>query len=767
MNRETFRISSALKDLVGRELITDEFVAVFELVKNSFDANASKVKIIFDHKHKDDPKLMIIDDGKGMDYGELVNKWLFLAYSAKKDGTELDDYRHKIQVNRVFAGAKGIGRFSCDRLGADLNLVTKKDEINSKAENLIVNWEDFEEDAKKEFIDIPVLHQEMNSFPSPFEHGTILEISRLRDTWDRQKILKLKKSLVKLINPNQDNDSQNFAIEIIAEHELKADKLESEDFKIANGPIENNLFEKLDIKTTNIQIEISQDGNLVISTLRDRGSLIYKIQEKNPYPRLRNINIYLFQLNKGAKVSFHHLMGMASVNYGSVFMYKNGFRIYPFGERGMDLLGIDRRKAQGYSRFLGTRDLIGRIEINGNNPDLRETTSRDGGLLKTEAYHDLLDFFKEFALVRLEKYVVQVIEWGDPKVDSKTREIVRDALNPSDVKLQILELITSLASSPNVINILDYEDDFLRIIESKQDKSIDNILKNVSRVARKTEDKQLLGEIEKIDKAIKTLQDDAVKAIGKATEAEKKTEHLAEKLESQIKDNLFVRSAISPTTKQILSLQHHIGHSSKWISGYINQLIDAVKDGASEKTLLRLISKIDIKNREVLTISQFITKAKFNTTTEKIKGDIIAFVNEYLENVYKLYDFHKFNGSSLDIRIEKLPHEPFEMKFRPIQLVIIIDNLITNSENAGATKMVFRWNRVNQNLLKLHVRDNGKGIDDSILGKIFDFRFTTTEGGSGLGLYHVADLVKNLKGRIEVNNKLSEGVEFIFSFGGS
>ncbi len=766
MNKETFRISSALKNLVGQELITDEFVAVFELVKNSFDANARKVQIKFDNQLSDARKLIIIDDGKGMDYAELRDKWLFLAYSAKKDGTELDDYRNKIKVNRVFAGAKGIGRFSCDRLGASLSLITKKDENNTKVENLIVNWKDFEQDSKEEFINIPVLHQELKSFPSSFKHGTLLEISRLRDYWDRQKILKLKKSLVKLINPNQGNDSQNFSIEIIAEHELKADRLEEEheDFKIVNGQIENKLFETLDIRTTNIHIEIAADGKIVTSTLRDRGSLIYKIQEKNPYPSLENISIYLFQLNRSSKISFHRLMGMASVNYGSVFMYKNGFRIYPFGERGIDLLGIDRRKAQGYSRFLGTRDLIGRIEINGENPQLRETTSRDGGLLKTDTYLDLIEFFKNFALVRLEKYVVQVIEWGDPKIDKTTKIKVRDALNPADVKIQILELITSLASSPNVINIVDYEDDFLDIIESKQDKSITKILKNVSRIAKKTDDAQLLGEIKKIDRTIKNLQQDTEAAIIKASKEEQKSKHLADELESQIKDNLFVRSAINPTTKQILSLQHHIGHSSKWISGYLNRLIDAVKDGASEKKLLNLISKIDIKNKEVLTISQFITKAKFNTITDKITDDIIAFVNQYLENVYKLYDFRKLNGAGLDIRVENIPDESFVMKFRPIQLIIIIDNLITNSETADASELIFHWNQVGANALNLHVRDNGDGIEDSIIDKIFDFRFTTTEGGSGLGLYHVADLVKNLKGNIQVNNKLSNGVEFILTF---
>ena len=79
-------------------------------------------------------------------------------------------------------------------------------------------------------------------------------------------------------------------------------------------------------------------------------------------------------------------MGVNSVEYGSVFIYKNGFRIYPFGEEGDDTLRIDRRKQQGFYRYLGTRDLIGRIEINGERSDLKETTSRDGGLIKNESF---------------------------------------------------------------------------------------------------------------------------------------------------------------------------------------------------------------------------------------------------------------------------------------------------------------------------------------------------------------------------------------------
>lgn len=771
MNTVQFRVSSHLKDIVGRELITDEYVAVFELVKNSFDANATDVRIIFENQYvADNARIIIVDNGKGMDYEEITKKWLFLAYSAKKDGTELNDYRNKIKVNRIFTGAKGIGRFSCDRLGSHLNLITKKDIENSKIENLIVNWNDFEKDSKEEFINIPLLHQTLDSINYGIEHGTILEISKLRNTWDRDKILKLKGSLAKLINPNQGNDSQNFKIQIIANDEANNDKKRKKGTEPVNGVITNNLFETLEIKTTNIEVEISEDGKFITSTLNDRGNLIYRIKETNPYSsNLRNVRLYLFQLNRSAKVSFYRLMGMESVKYGSIFMYKNGFRIYPFGAEGEDILGIDRRKAQGYNRFLGTRDLIGRIEINGDNPELRETTSRDGGLEGTPTYFDLVDFFKVFGLRRLEKYVVETIDWGDPKIDSQTKKVIRGSINPNDVKIQILEVITSLANSRTVIDI-EYDENFLDIIESKQDKSVSRILKNVTKIAQNSDAPDLLKEIKKIDKAVQAMKEDADKAIQIAEAAELKSQDLSkeldsknDELESQIKETLFVRAAIGTDTKELLSLQHHISRNSKLISRYLTQLIDAIKNKEAERIILDIVSKIDIKNKEVSTLSQFVTKANFDTTTNKINKDIVAFVNEYLENVYKVYEYRRMNGTNLNIEIENIPTEPFVKSFRPIELIIIIDNFISNSERASATKIVFRWEYLDSKTLNLHVIDNGNGIDDSIVKKVFDFRFTTTSG-AGLGLYHISDLVKKLNGEIHVNNQISQGVEFIVTF---
>jgi len=83
-----FRISSGLKNIIGKELITDDLIAIFELVKNSYDANAKEVKIVFENIKSDSegkPRILIIDDGDGMSYEDINEKWLFVGYSEKKE----------------------------------------------------------------------------------------------------------------------------------------------------------------------------------------------------------------------------------------------------------------------------------------------------------------------------------------------------------------------------------------------------------------------------------------------------------------------------------------------------------------------------------------------------------------------------------------------------------------------------------------------------------------------------------------------------------
>jgi signal transduction histidine kinase len=767
-NTETFKISAALKDLIGKELITDEFVAVFELVKNSFDANASKVEVIFENNYQPEKARIIIkDNGKGMNYNDLKNKWLFVAYSAKRLGKENDDYRDKIKTQRVFAGAKGVGRFSCDRLGRFLNLITIKDEPSPKIENLLVNWEDFENADEEEFVNIKVTHQVLKENIYKVKNGTILEILGLRDNWDRERILKLKKSLAKLINPNQENDSDNFAIEIIAEDELPTDKEknkkgeEKNDLEIVNGLVRNPIFETLEIKTSNILVQISPDGEFIETTLQDRGDLIYYLKEKNRFDDLANISVYLFQLNRAAKANFTRIMGMEPVKYGSVFMYKNGFRVYPFGEEGEDLLLIDRRKQQGFNRFLGTRDLIGRIEINGDQPQLKETTSRDGGLVKTPTYYNLVEFFYDYVLKRLENYVVNIIQWGDDKINKETGEIIPE-LWARDVKIQILELISGFINSKSVIDI-QYDKNFLEILAEKQDKSVDKIVKNLSNVAAKSGNPEMVKEAKIIEKAVRKTKEDADIANAKAEQEESLRKKTEKKLEYIISQKNFLQTEIGDDTKNLESILHHIGLTTPLIKKDIENLVKAINNDASKDELKTIVKRISQLNEKITSFSKYFKKVNFNIYSNTLNIDLVSFTNEYIENVYKLRDDLRINRELLNVQINTPTDFEYKIRFNPIDIIIVLDNLISNSYKHSASKIELTWKRLDD-IIQLTFKDDGKGIADNIIADIFDFGFTTSRRGSGVGLFHVKEIIEKLNGKIEVNNKISKGVEFIISF---
>ena len=431
-----FKVSTALKSIIGKDLINDKYIAVFELVKNAYDAGAKRVDIIFENVNLSDSRLIIKDDGKGMSLSDIRDKWLFIAYSEKKKENRKDilkqnsgkeDYRDSIK--RTSAGAKGVGRFSCDRLGAKVS-VRSKTEKDIFVNCLKINWGEFEIDDEREMkeVNVPYFTEHANGLVK----GTVLEISELREQWKRSDFLALKRALMKLINPENDLSDDNFAIYLKVASELYEDNRNERDNEKVNGEIKNDIIEKLGLKTTNIEVRISERGETITTELWDRGEFIFKFKEENKnYPKLKNIKFKLLYLNRSAKYNFSLAMGITPVNYGSVMVYKNGFRIYPYGEPGEDLFYIDRRKSQGRNRYLGTRDIIGRIQILGENDAFTETTSRDGGFVLNETVSMFYEFFTRRVLRTLEKYVVDVINWGDPEKEDFERGVEQGLLPES------------------------------------------------------------------------------------------------------------------------------------------------------------------------------------------------------------------------------------------------------------------------------------------------------------------------------------------------
>ena len=199
-----FKTSSGIKSIVGKDLITDKFVAIFELVKNSYDAGAKQVTITFERD-----RIIIWDNGHGMSKQDLVEKWLNLAYSDKKEGRNNND--------RAFVGSKGIGRFSADRLGRKLKITTKiKGESN--LHKLLVDWEKFDVDLKKLFEKVELDYSFDKNLAEVELSYTKIEILDLNEVWTISEINKAKESLKRLKNPFVKDDG--FKILVIDKNEL-------------------------------------------------------------------------------------------------------------------------------------------------------------------------------------------------------------------------------------------------------------------------------------------------------------------------------------------------------------------------------------------------------------------------------------------------------------------------------------------------------------------------------------------------------------------
>lgn len=761
-----FKISSALKNIIGRDLINDDFIAVFELVKNSYDAHSPTVDIIFEKINTSNPKIIIKDYGKGMNYDDLINKWLFVAYSAKKEGTEEDnyDYRDKIKVKRAYAGAKGIGRFSCDRLGTNLYLETIKDEPNSKVEVLVTDWEKFEDSVSDEFVNISVIHDTIDKSNYQVRCGTVLEITNLRSEWNREKLLKLKSALAKLVNPNTKNSEDSFIINLFVESEKKEDdrinevglrkKLSKEAIykDIVNGEVKNLIFETLDLKTTKIISEVSLiNRNIITTTLYEGGKLVYKIDEENLLQNLKDIDFTIYYLNQSAKSTFTRRMGIEPVAYGHIFVYKNGLRIYPYGERGEDPLKMDNRKAQGRTRFLGTREVVGYINIHGQNDDLRETSSRGDGLIKTVTYNELYEWFYT-TLRRLEKYIVEVSDWGK---DLSEDDYVN--LDEHDKVIALQNIVSKISKSKNLISI-EYAPDLFQILEAKQEGSARSVLAGIKqKITDDNFDKQeILNGIEKAEKKIFTLEKIKDEAEDEALGEFIKNEGLTNELEFEKKKGSWQGALIGTDKERIIGLQHQIFHSSSRINRNIKLLLNHLNPELIDNTTSNHLTVISLEASKINSIANFITKANFNLKATEIEIDIVEFIVGYLNEIYIADD--KIIDSQLKINISIKGEIEFIKEIRPLEITTLIDNFITNSEKAEATKINFTFSK-KKDLLLIEVSDDGKGIDEENIERIFELGYTTT-GGTGIGLYQVKDIVKKLNGSIDTISIKGKGTTF-------
>lgn len=691
-----FKVSSGLKDIIGKDLITNELVAIFELVKNGYDADATEINLIINSYEN---YIIIQDNGKGMNRNDIENKWLFVAHSEKKDS------------DKVYAGSKGIGRFSCDRLGTKLKLISHKDDEVSKLE---IDWGEFEKDSLIKFEELDVTYTRLDVVEDSFiqKSGTILNISNLRDTWDLNRVNKVVEALQRLVNPFVDDGKIKINVKYISSSSGIA---EFDEY------IRNDIATVLDKKTIYVECYIKEKE--ISISLYDKEKIIYSFKIENN-TILKDIYFKIYYMSFAAKYNFTKIMKTTPKDYGSIFLYKNNFRIFPYGEVDFDAFGLNLRKTQGYNRYLGHRELLGWINITDSENYFNEVTSRDRGFVTNSYTIELEKVYMEFVHRPLESYA-QLINFGSSDID----EIETDDTEA------IQKLIRRFKKYKFTVNPIVYE---------------------LPKIAQPLEKKfELLDDVNTSSSEKKEIQKNLKQA---AVELRKENQEVKKEKQRIYKENSRLKNEIEIKEKIILNkkparqdmLFHELGKAGKELTATLQKMIRLMTPEEYEK-FSDSIYKIRRTSDKLSSIKKQILRLNFESFSNLENIELKSYLKSYVDNL--IDDTVKLNVS---LGIGEL-----YQSINVYDFGTLLDNLIINAQDRNAKDIHIFFDEDNK---IMHFTSDTGPIDIEPIENIFNIGVTSKRRGTGLGMYICQQICKDFNWEISVQQLKNNVVDFQIKF---
>ena len=370
--------------LIGRDLITDRITALFELVKNCYDANAEEVKVIFENVSvgKENPVIRIEDNGYGMSFEDVRDKWMVIGTSNKRSHPYSPE-----PYNRKCVGEKGIGRFAVDKLGDYVSIITKK-KGESRWLRVDIDWAAYYQEMEQEG-DVRLFTDIENSFSyihanNQDESGTKIIISSLREPWTDREVKHLMREISKMVSPFA---NLNYPLRV---------RILASEFNIDEEAVKK--MEDFDLATTSFSIGV-EDG-LQQSIYYDEENKAFK-HRLIPLKSFGGVKMAVYYFNDGARRQYRRCFPNSEIDGFKV--YRDGIIATPFAEtnddpdKKRDVLGIDKRLWRDIFNRVSTREFLGTIEITSEgNAKIIDATNRQD-FVDNEEYRE----FKEFIIAQL------------------------------------------------------------------------------------------------------------------------------------------------------------------------------------------------------------------------------------------------------------------------------------------------------------------------------------------------------------------------------
>jgi signal transduction histidine kinase len=657
-----FSVKPRLLRLLGDQLIRDANLAVFELVKNAYDADATKCSVLLENA--DSPliaRIEIEDNGCGMDEEILRKVWMVIATDFRAE--QRAENRRTPRHGRFPLGEKGLGRLSVHKLGKFIRLITRM----KGGDELVIefDWDRLENADTLDKAAVTLQKRAPETFPGN-KHGTKLEVTNLREAWARGELRRLHRAVNSLCSPFKGPSDFEVTLSAPGCEGWLDGLLGPEDVNrcalyYVRGSFGAGVarfdYEFMPPAGTIKKLSPRKEKVRDLQLERREGRKSFPLDLSRHAIGVVEFEFWLFDRDPSViKAVTDDVKGLKDYlnDNGGVRIYRDGIRVYDFGEPGNDWLNLDLRRVNTPSAKTSNNQILGAIRLDATKSgDLREKSNREG-FIENQAYRDFIDA------------VISVLTNVEAE-KTKDQKRVREALGRGTGQ-KVFARLTEL-----------------RVVLAE---------------------KGVLAEVEP-----------------RLKEVEK---------EMEIYRDQLLHAAVPGLTMGVML------HGAEKI---LEELREAARKGSGETRIKELVDRLYRAMRPVTNLLKNPGVAK-TTATVLIKEAI--FSTELRLNRHGIRLVDGTNGDYLDFKVVGSKQ----------MLIASITNLIDNAihwldvKNPGEKLIYVSTTKDIEGGPAIVVADNGPGFGNDDPEDLIAPFFTRRNGGMGLGLYIVNEVMRINKGRL-------------------